>query len=90
MNEARQHLDIGGGKLLPLPLSFCSLEFKLPGNSVTLVAEKMYACFDETTRTGAIWRSEPDPHWVLFQPCLRTDFFERICRECKDYSFPGG
>lgn len=80
----RRYARLQGGKALPLPLEFCSNEFNLPGNFKELVPGELYACYDETTRTGAIWRRLPVNFWLIYQPCLRDDFFSRLCENAKE------
>lgn len=89
MDEERVYLDLGKGReVLPLPLRFDPHEFKFPGNSKELIPGLMWAVYDATSRTGAIWRARPRPHWMLIQPCLRADFFDRICPESVAFGFP--
>jgi hypothetical protein len=84
----REYLLLPDGKLITLPLCFCPLEFQLPGNWKALIDGRMYACYDETTRTGAIWRASPVSHWIIMQPCLREDFFNRLCPNAIAAGFP--
>jgi hypothetical protein len=75
---ADHYLSIGkDGERLPLPANFDAAEFLLPCNSaeVKINTGYVYAVYDETTQTGAIWASSPHPRWTMFQPILRDDFF---------------
>jgi hypothetical protein len=77
--NTRLYLALPGGRALPLPYQWRAQEFALDGNLQELAGGKVIALYDETTRTGALYFGlTAEPFWMIWQPCLRADFFERL------------
>lgn len=73
----RLYLVLPDDRKLPLPFQYRAEEFSLPGNLQVHCDGKLFALFDETTRTGAICDTLSQPaYWLLRQPIQRCEFFE--------------
>lgn len=73
----RVYLVLPDQRKLPLPFQYREEEFALPGNLEVHCAGKLFALYDESTRTGAICDTVSQPaYWLLRQPILRREFFE--------------
>lgn len=75
----RTYLVLPDGRKLPLPYHFRKDEFALPGNTLILEEGRIFALYDESTRTGAIYDGVATlPHWRLVQPVTREMFFDHV------------
>lgn len=75
-DNERVYLELSDGRKLPLPHHYRVEEFALPGNLEIHADGKLFAAYDETTRTGAILDAIGKiPYWTLIQPTTREVFF---------------
>lgn len=71
-------IEFKNGDTLMLPLRWKYEEFVLPGNCVEMFDGKFIVCYDEESRTGAIWTSFPRGHWIMLTPFGRDEFFKQM------------
>lgn len=75
--NSRTYLELPDGRKLPLPFHYRPSEFALPGNMETYADGRVFALYDDTTRTGAIYDGVGlIPYWTLIQPTTRAEFYE--------------
>lgn len=74
--NVRTYLSLPDGRKLPLPFHYHANEFALPGNLESYANGRVFACYDDSTRTGAIYDGiGAIPYWTLIQPTTRDEFF---------------
>lgn len=73
----RIYLVLPDERKLPLPFHFRPEEFALPGNLQIFDDEQLFALYDDSTRTGALFNgSEQGGAWTIWQPVTRQQFFD--------------
>ncbi len=73
----RTYVELPDGRKLPLPFPWRKDEFTLPGNLQQLGDDRLFALYDETTRTGMTYCGVvATPCWQIIQPITREVFFD--------------